>query len=101
MVGVAPSMWTALIFEVSTWKISSTSGFKRASESMSEVVSAVIDLMRRATFFQSFAPATGLALRFPQEELLPLHAPEVAGLVVAKAHEDQERRGHASADSRA
>ncbi len=54
---------------------------------MSDVVSAVIALINPGDPRPVLAPAIGLTLRLLQEELLALHAAEVARLVVAKAHE--------------
>ena len=51
--GVDPSRCTVYTLEVFTWKMSSTSGCRRLSESMSEVVSLVMALMRRMTLVQS------------------------------------------------
>ena len=54
---------------------------------MSEVVSLGDRLDEAQDLVPVLAPATRLALHLLEEELLALHAREVAELVVAEAHE--------------
>ncbi len=76
-----------LILDVFTWKTSSTSDLSRLIESMSEVVWLGDRLDELEDLGPVLAPAAGLALHLLEEELLALHAREVARLVVAEAHE--------------